>query len=227
MAANTFVPLGKDPGSPYGYIMVKPETATEAVFALHGIGERGDGKTQLTYLERNGVAYANKNKPLPLTDLAIFCPQQNKYNSDGVEQKKFYWGTLIKFMLHIVKKHGLSNRVHITGLSMGAYSLTFLMEAIKKYPEALEGLEIASCLLLSGVGDWRNGNVYPPTKLWTVHGLRDNYTADFSRNLVNQYNSTIPKAPARFDGLEFFGHDAAIWNKVYADSNVWQWMLNS
>ena len=221
MALNTFVPLGKDPGSPYGYIMIKPETATEAVFALHGIGERGDGKTQLSYLERNGVPYVNKKKQLPLVDLAVFCPQQPTTGG------KFYWGTLIKFILHNVKKYGLSNKVHVTGLSMGAYSLDLFMEAIRKYPEALEGLEIASVLLLSGVGDARNGTVYPPAKLWTVHGLKDRYPADFSRNLVSNYNSTVPKAPARFDGLEFFGHDAAVWNQVYADPTVWQWMANS
>jgi predicted peptidase len=221
MAANTFVQLGKDPGSPYGYIKIHPTTATEAVFALHGIGERGDGKGQLPYLERNGVPYVNKRKEILLSDLAIFCPQQN------ITSGKFYWGTLINFFLHIVKKHGFSNKIHITGLSMGAYSLTFLMDAIKKNPEALQGLEISTCLLLSGVGDWTKGNIYPPTKLWTVHGLKDKYPADFSRNLVDKYNSTIPKVPAKFDGLEFFGHDAAVWNKVYEDPNVWQWMVNS
>lgn len=221
MAANTFVPLGTDKGSPYGYIKIHPATAKQAVFALHGIGERGDGKTQLNFLERNGLPYANKKAELNQPNLAIFCPQQKP------DSGKFYWGTLLTFFKHIVRKHGFSNKIHVTGLSMGAYSLTFLMDAIKREPEALEELEISTCLLLSGVGDWSKGKVYPPTKLWTVHGLTDKYPADFSKNLVDQYNSTIPKVPAKFDPVPFFGHEAAIWNKVYADPTVYQWMLNS
>lgn len=227
MAINTFVPLGTDKGSPYGYIKIHPSTATQAVFALHGRDERGNGKSELTFLERNGVAYANKKAQLNLPDLAIFCPQQPKFNSEGKELTKFYWGTLCKYFLHIKRKFNLSNKIHLTGLSMGAHSLDLLMEAIRKYPEALEELEIASVLLLSGVGDSRHGKVYPPTKLWTVHGLTDRYPADFSKNLVDQYNSTVPKVPAKFDPIPFFGHESAIWNKVYSDPSVYQWMQNS
>jgi hypothetical protein len=77
---NTFVPLGSDKGSPYGYIVIKKPDAKHAVFALHGIGERGDGKTQLSYLERNGIPYVNKKGLLVADSLMFFCPQQPKYN---------------------------------------------------------------------------------------------------------------------------------------------------
>lgn len=232
MAANTFVPLGKDPGSPYGYIMVKPETAVIPVFPFHGIGERGNGKTELVRLERNGVPWVNKEGLINEPNLAMFCPQQNKYNAKGEELKKFYWRTMIDFMVHIVTKYDLSRKVRVTGLSMGAHSISLLMDELKKDPAAAKGLEIECVLLVAGVGDHRKGASYAPARLRTVHGLEDTYSPVFSSELVKTYNTalssaTVPLKPAEFIPMPFLGHENAVWNSVYRSKSTWQWMLNS
>lgn len=227
MVSNTLVQLGKDPGSPYGYIMIKPETAIIPVFAFHGIGERGNGKTELVKLEANGIPWANKNKFIDEPNLAYFCPQQNKYNSKGDELKKFYWKTMIEFMIHIVTKFNLSRQVRVTGLSMGAHSIALMMEELKKAAGYTSEIEIESVLLISGVGDQRKGALYQPARLRTVHGLEDNYSPLFSSELVKNYNLVASSHPAEFVPMPYLGHENAVWNSVYRSKETHKWFLNA
>jgi predicted peptidase len=225
---NTFVPLGTDKGSPYGYIVIKKPEAKHALIALHGIGERGDGKTQLSYLERNGIPYINKRGLLNQDSLMIFCPQQPKFNSSGAELGKYYWKTLCDFMVHCVRKYNLSNEVHITGLSMGAYSITKLMEELKRNPDYCD-IKIVSVLLVSAAGDeshMARGAVYLPARLRAVHGLEDSYKPEFAQAIVNSYNAAAPMVPAVFIGLEFLRHEDAVWNSVYRSPKTYKWMLS-
>lgn len=192
----------------YQYILQKPADTKQLkplIIFLHGSGEKG---TDLSKVKVHGPLKYIQNHTLDAFILAPQCPE------NAVWEPK----SLHKLIEKIVSENKIdTNRIYLTGLSMGAWGVWNLAEA---YPNAF-----AAVVAISGFVDrvpmvdaCKMKNL--PVKIY--HGLLDNvvnpfYSEDIYKRLKNcgaDVSLTI------FDDA---GHDA--WTRVYDDPKTYEWMF--
>jgi predicted peptidase len=221
---NNFVEMGEDPGQNYGYIAIAPPNARKLLFYLHGIGERGNGKGELSYLEKNGIPKVNKSGLYNETEFLTICPQC------PVTSDKFYHETLYKFAAHFVKKGICGSEIYLTGLSMGAYSISIFLEKLKanqsKFAD-LPTITVAAAVLVAGTGEAGKATYYPEIFLRTVHGNEDTVTSpSFSKNLVKTYNDSHEAGLAEYVEMPYMRHENAMWDSVYRSPDTYNFLLS-
>jgi predicted peptidase len=222
--ANIYKPLGSVPGSPYGFLY--PDNVPNPKYligCLHGIGERGNGKGELTRLERNAAAKMGKECKWRRTDLLPVSPQF------PATSDRFYHETLHKFFIAVIKHFNLPSEIFIMGLSAGARSaneyIAMLATNNAKFPNEPQ-IKVKAAVLIAGVGDPNLSNKYDTdTRLWAVHGDEDQYPKSFSENLVKNFNKRSPKEEAKYIEIPFGGHGPEVWDRTYQSNRVYDWML--
>jgi len=191
------------------YLLVKPKTENikkPLIIFLHGSGERGN---DLEKLKVHGPLKYIKSNPLDAYILAPQCPE-NKY-----------WDAEELFLLinKVVTDNKIdTNRIYLTGLSMGAWGAWNLAYA---HPEMF-----AALVPIAGFVDrvpLIEGCKIAKIPIRMFHGLLDNvvdvqYSVSIYKKLKD-CNKDIQ--------LEIFDnafHDS--WSRVYDNSEIYNWMLS-
>lgn len=107
-----------------------------------------------------------------------------------------------------------SNRIYITGLSMGAFG-TF--DALARYPDLF-----AAAVPVCGGGDTSKASVFAQVPIWIFHGAED---PAVDAMLSIQMADALTKAGAH-PGLTIYpevGHFS--WLGAYADPLLMEWMF--
>jgi predicted peptidase len=212
-AQNIYVPKGTIAGEPYGYVYNNPPGATKLLVSLHGTGQCGNGTTELYKVENEGVAKLIKAKRWTRTEFVTFSPQLS------VGSSRFYGPTLHTAIIQQCKKFNIdTTEVYLMGISRGAISV---------YDYIIRLYSVKAAVCIAGSGTPTKAHLATKTKLWCVHGEKDQiipYTA--SVDFVNAYNRASPKYFAKLTLIPFFGHDVAVWDKTFQQSEIYEWMLN-
>jgi len=198
---------------------------------IHGIGELGNGSTDLYMVLRNGPPKLINNGTFPKS----FTVNSATYSFIVISPQFVAWPTALDVQAVIdyaVKTYKVDQtRIYVTGLSMGG-GATWDYAA---YSQAF-GKRVAAILPISGASS-------PTTKkidtiaasnlpVWALHNLNDpTVSSNYTINYVNGINAYVPKPSpaARMTIFNVSGHDA--WTKTYDPSytenglNVYQWML--
>ena len=196
----------------YQYILHKPSDTIEpkpVIIFLHGSGESGDNPDLLKV--HGPLKFLNIDKKNNI-DAYILVPQCPKGKS--WETEKLY-GLLTK----IISENKIDGkRIHMTGLSMGAWgSWNFAIE----HPEFL-----ASLVPIAGFVDRKpmleicNLKDIP---IWIFHGKLDDVIDVFYSMEVYK---RLRKCSENVDFTIFqdAGHDS--WTRVYDKPEIYQWMLS-
>lgn len=192
----------------YGYILNRPndvKAKKPLLVFLHGSGEKG---TDLEKIKTHGpLKYIEQNQ-LDAYILAPQCPDNASWDSESLYQ----------LIIKIINENTIdSNRIYLTGLSMGgwgAWNLAF------KHPEMFAAL-VPICGFVDRVSMIETCKISEiPTRIF--HGLLD--------DVVDvQYSIQIYKKlkPCSKDiVLTIFddaGHDS--WSRVYDDSKIYEWLF--
>ena len=107
-----------------------------------------------------------------------------------------------------------TNRIYITGLSMGGYGT---WDLISRFPS-----KFAAALPVCGGGDELQAEKLIAIPIWDFHGAKDPVVnVNRSRNMI----AAIKKAGGRplYTEVEDAGHD--VWWKVYSDKIVLEWLF--
>ncbi len=199
----------------FGYSIYLPEGYTESkkyplIVALHGAGERGNGKDELWYVEKIGIC---KSVKLGLFDgeCIIFAPQCNH---------PYVWNQQVFALKELIDEiiAGYSvdeNKVSVTGMSMGGFGT---WEMALTYPEMFSAI----APVCGGGMAWR----VPALKgmpIWAFHGDND-ATVNISNsvemvNAARNYSSQV-----KFTVFTNVGHNS--WDSAYLDTNVIDWLLS-
>jgi len=194
------------------------------VIFLHGSGERGnDNEAQLKWGVQN-FASDEQMKLHPAIVIAPQCPAGKGWSSFSNTNKGSMtlqpaaskpMELVIALVQKIIKTFPIdTNRIYITGLSMGGFG-TF--DAIERYPDMF-----AAAVPVCGGGDVSKAATIAHIPLWIFHGSEDptvspSYSIDMAEALM--------KAGAH-PGLTLYpetGHFS--WIAAYSDPMMMEWLF--
>lgn len=193
------------------------------VILLHGSGERGnDNQAQLIHGIRQFATPENRKKH-PSFLLAPQCPKGQRWVEVDWKQKTHIQPDTISDPLRMVIELVRSmmdslpidtNRVYITGLSMGGYGT---WDAVTRYPELF-----AAAVPVCGGGDEKVAANMKEIPVWAFHGDQDKLVLpERSTNMIE----AVQKAGNRHAKITIFesvGHDS--WVKAYSNPAMYEWL---
>ncbi len=195
------------------------------VIFLHGSGERGnDNEAQLKWGVKNFASDQNMQLH-PAFVIAPQCPENSSWvnslasrNSSNVLLQKSPskpMELLIELIHELVKKLRVdTNRIYITGLSMGGFG-TF--DAIERYPNLF-----AAAVPVCGGGDTSIVASIKNIPIWIFHGAEDAAVDPaFSINMIQ----ALTKAGAHPGYTQYpeVGHFS--WIAAYSDPLMIEWLF--
>lgn len=175
------------------------------IIQLHGAGERGNGKEDLNLVDVHGFAKHLKTNDYECLFVMPQCPADT------------FWAarieSIIKFVEQLKDEFNVdSDRVYLTGLSMGGYGTWFTAMA---RPD----LFAAIAPVCGGGMAWNAGVLTMP--VWAFHGAEDTVVS------VTQTDEMIARLKqsnkdVTYTRIEGVGHNA--WDYAYNDELI-EWML--
>lgn len=191
-----------------GYAFHIPANTKEKkplIVFLHGSGEKG---TDIEKVKVHGPFKYLKTHELDAYILAPQCPE-NEYWNDEV---------LYRLILKIQKENNIdSNRIYLTGLSMGGWGAWNLAFA---HPETFAAfVPIAGFVdRVPMIEDCKIKNI--PTRIF--HGLLDDVVnVDYAITIYKKLKTC--NANVELTIFDDAGHDS--WSKVYDNQEIYDWMF--
>lgn len=202
-----------------GYLLFLPEDYRKdstnrwpVILFLHGAGERG---TNLNKVAVHGPPkIVKKRKDFPFVVVSPQCPEGQIWSNE----------VLLSLLDEVSAKLNVdTNRIYLTGLSMGGYGTWNLGLA---YPERFAALapicgggDTIRILLTEG----RQARALKSLPVWAFHGAKDTVVKlEESERMVNALKEVGCKE-VELTVYPDAGHDA--WTETYNNEMLYQWFL--
>ena len=192
------------------------------VIFLHGSGERGnDNDAQLKWGVKNFATSEVMKKYRPIV-IAPQLPNKMTWANFSFEDMSLRESPtktmtlLIELINQTISNYSIdTNRIYITGLSMGGFG-TF--DAISRYPDLF-----AAAVPVCGGGDTTKAELISHIPIWIFHGAKDDtVNLVFSQNMVTAL--TKSGANPGFTQYPEAGHFS--WIAAYSDSMMMAWLFS-
>ena len=175
------------------------------ILFLHGAGERG---SDLNLVKKHGPPkIVEEQKDFPFIVVSPQCPQ-DRWWTEEVE-------VLINLLDDIVNRYNVdTERIYLTGLSMGGYGTWTLAAA---YPQ-----RFAAIAPICGGGERYMADKFKNVPVWAFHGAKDNVVPPVkSEEMVNAINAR--GGNARLTVYPDAAHDS--WTATYDNPELYDWFL--
>ena len=176
------------------------------IVQLHGAGERGNGENDLSLVDVHGFSKIIKDNEYNCVFIMPQCP------------KETFWAakveSIICFIEQLIEEYRIdSDRVYLTGLSMGGYGTWFTAMAC---PE-----KFAAIAPVCGGGmAWNAAVLKMP--VWAFHGAEDKVVSPIqSDEMVAKLEAA--GAEVKYSRVDGVGHN--VWEKAYTEELV-DWFLS-
>lgn len=182
------------------------------ILFLHGAGERG---TNVWKAATHGPPkYVRSHPEFPFILVTPQCPAGQRWSND----------VLLALLDDVIARHAVdTNRLYLTGLSMGGYGTWSLgMSHPEKFAAIAPicgGGEMITLLLSS----YDRGEALRSLGVWAFHGARDPVVplAESERMIEGLKKAGVRDVQLTIDPEA--GHDS--WTKAYNDPALYEWML--
>ncbi|MCP4848351.1 MAG: prolyl oligopeptidase family serine peptidase [Verrucomicrobiaceae bacterium] len=176
------------------------------ILFLHG---RGESRGPLSIVAKWGPPrMAARGDNLPYIIISPQCPADQRWTSAGQLQ------AVLDLLAHISKSFPVdSQRIYLTGLSMGGYGSWKLA--------AEHGKLFAAVAPICGAGDPKDAMKLKSVPVWAFHGTEDR-AVPYQRSL--EIVEAIQKSggkKVRFTTLKHVGHNS--WSAAYATPELFEW----
>lgn len=175
---------------------------------LHGAGEKGnDNKKQLKH-DPTKLAPKDVFEKNPMIVVAPQCPADQFWSGQPLE-------SVIKMVKDFQKELPVdSDRIYITGLSMGGYGTWSAL--------AMEPRLFAAAIPICGGGDPASVRKFDKVPIWAFHNDGDpTVGVEGSRSMI----AALKKAGAEPKYTEYQSPQHDAWTRTYKDSELWEWLL--
>jgi Putative esterase len=202
------------------------------IIFLHGIGERGNGTTDLPKVKRQGIPrYIDEGNTMTFSwngkteSFVVLSPQ-------CASNTKWYWEDFhVSEMIRYAKAHLRidTNRIMLTGLSMGGGGVwSYLVSSIANAGELAAAAPVCGTCITND-GRIISGADVP---VWAFHASNDTSATALpgcSIDAVNNINLHHPDNKAIIslypDGRHFIWDRAWDMTHKYQDPNIFEWFL--
>jgi predicted peptidase len=198
------------------YVLFVPHTYTGGkemplILFLHGAGERGDdGYAPVIQGIGNAIKFKGGENKFPFFVIFPQCSKKGTWKAGGPDADH-----AIGMLDEIQKQYKIdSNRVYLTGLSLGGYGTWSLAAA---YPDRW-----AAIVPICGGGDPSMAEKIKDIPCWCFHGDKDGAVpVQRSRDMIE----ALKKAGGnpRFTEFPFVGHNS--WDPAYVTPELYPWLL--
>ncbi len=177
------------------------------ILFLHGSGERGDN---LETVKIHGVPKIIEGRDnFPFIVVSPQCPQGERWSNGWAIE------TLNALLDEIIKNYSIdTNRIYLTGLSMGGFGTWSLAE---EYPE-----RFAAIAPVCGGGDPEKAYKIRRIPVWVFHGAKDNVVpirnAEVMVDALKKYEGDV-----KYTVYPDAGHDS--WTETYNNPKLYDWFL--
>lgn len=213
------------------YRFVKPLNYTEnneekypLILFLHGAGERGnDNELQLTYVDTVFGKEWFRNK-YPSFVVLPQCPLEKRWvevdwklpTHKQPEHMSEQLQLVMKIIESVTKEFNVdTTRIYVIGLSMGGFGT---WDLISRFPN-----KFAAAIPICGGADVSTACKIKNMPVWAFHGAKDKVVmVDRSRKMIE----AMQKCGATPKYTEYKNSGHLIWNKVFANKKVWEWLFN-
>ncbi len=215
-------PLGTT-AAPWGYWEYLPPTYAESgpfplIVFLHGLGENGDGTTQLgSVLTYGPPMLIQSDIWISEAPFVVLSPQNSDLLCPSVEN-------IESFLDYAIEAYDVApDRVYLTGLSCGATGAWNYLAHDQDPP-------VAAAVLIAGEGriaEAAAGCELGQVPIWGIHGDADPLVS--VQGTIAPINALLdcePPADAQMTIYPGVGHDS--WTQTYdlsAGHNIYAWML--
>ena len=197
-----------------------PNTRYPLIIFLHGIGERGDGTTQLSYVCANAIPkYISQGCPMRFyvngqwQTFLVLSPQlSTMYGS----WQNFYVDEMLNYAKQNLRVD--TNRIYLTGLSLGGGGTW--KYATASLDNASKFAAIATCC---GTCEWSNvcNLALANTPVWSFHAQDDGVVGvGCTTGAISMLNSCNPATPPLMTIYPYGNH--YIWDQAYDTTHNWQ-----
>ena len=194
------------------------------ILFLHGAGERGnDNDLQLSYVDKVFESPEWRSQYEAII-LAPQCPEDKRWVEVDWSLPKHTMpktiseplGLTMDLLFKLIDSLPIdTNRIYITGLSMGGFGT---WDAIARYPNLF-----AAAVPICGGADLKTAPLLKNIPIWVFHGAVDKLVSvERSRKMVQElkkYNNQII-----YTEYPNTGHFA--WVKAYSNKELWKWMFS-
>lgn len=179
---------------------------------LHGAGERG---TNLAAVKIHGPPKIVRSQPdFPFILVSPQCPADQRWDTD----------VLSGLLDDVIQQHRVdTNRVYVTGLSMGGYGTWALATAEPDRFAAIApvcgGGNVVDLLLPSRA----NGRALKKLSVWAFHGAQDTIVKPAESERMVAAFKQLGNENVKLTMYPEAGHDS--WTETYANPELYKWML--
>lgn len=204
------------------FIPEKRDTLLPLLLFLHGAGERGyDNEKQL--IHGNRFLDSALQQKHPCIVLAPQCPPGKRWVEVSwklpahtqPEQPSDAFRLLLPLLDSLVKNLPVdTNRIYVTGLSMGGFGT---WELLQRYPN-----KFAAAAPVCGGGDETKAKTIAHIPVWAFHGAKDKVVIpDRSRNMIK----AMKKAGGKPKYTEYATLQHNSWDSTYTNSKLYDWLF--
>lgn len=216
-------------GTVYRYVVYlpfewSPRQRWPVILFLHGAGERGDDGMDETQI---GLPMALRSHP-ERWPFVVVMPQLPYLHHHWTDPEMMVLA-MAALRAEVREFRGDSQRVYLTGLSLGGYGV---WEIAKDYP----GRFAAIAPVCGGIfwsyapGRWRQtglpeeyAQAIGHTPVWIFHGAEDRVVSTEQSQIMYE---AIAKAGGDVRFWEYAGYHHNAWDKAYADPQLPLWFLS-
>jgi poly(3-hydroxybutyrate) depolymerase len=219
---NKMVPMGTIPGQIYGYALYHPDTAAKKILiSLHGVGQKGDMKGQLSKVLNEGVARAIERGEYKRTEFIVISPQR----MDDFA----YPETLYNFIQFVCKQYKIAtDQIYLTGISGGGISSFRFLHELKDLNAKFSSkppIEIRAFVAVAADDPHYTKAPFCEVPMMAIYGLKDT-TIRLNKLFlsIKAYNECA--AVKCVEVVEpLFGHDTALWYQAYKLNDIYDFLL--
>lgn len=204
------------------FVPEKKDTLLPLLLFLHGAGERGsDNEKQLIHGKRFLDSALQQKHPCIV--LAPQCPNGKRWVEVSwklpahtqPEQPSEAFRLLIPLLDSLIKNLPVdTNRIYVTGLSMGGFGTWDLLQ---RYPD-----KFAAAVPVCGGGDETKAKQIAHIPVWVFHGAKDKVVIpERSRNMVK----ALKKAGGKPRYTEYPTLQHNCWDSTYTNPKLYDWLF--
>jgi len=192
----------------FPFVMYSPEKECDEpalIVQLHGAGERGNGKEELSLVDVHGFSKTIKEKDFPCIFVMPQCPRDTFWAA-RVE-------SIVGFIESLRDEYKINpDRIYLTGLSMGGYGTWFTAMA---RPDIFAAI----APVCGGGMAWNAGVLNMP--IWVFHGSDDTVVSPSQSDEMVAKLKALDK-DVRYSRIDGVGHD--VWENAYSEELI-NWLL--